>query len=83
MRVSRWGNSLAVRLPKTVVDELALKEGDEVILERSGPATLMVSRDRRRADALRRLSELKWTFPEDYKFDREEANARGPDPDEG
>lgn len=29
MRVSKWGNSLAVRLPATVVETLGLKEGDE------------------------------------------------------
>ncbi len=30
MQVSRWGNSLAVRLPAKLVAELGLKEGDEV-----------------------------------------------------
>jgi antitoxin MazE len=30
MQVSRWGNSLAVRLPATVVDALGLREGDEI-----------------------------------------------------
>ena len=30
MQVYKWGNSLAVRLPKTLVDELGLKEGDEL-----------------------------------------------------
>ena len=30
MQVAKWGNSLAVRLPKAVVDALRLKEGDEV-----------------------------------------------------
>ena len=28
--ISRWGNSLAVRLPKGVIDTLGLHEGDEV-----------------------------------------------------
>jgi antitoxin component of MazEF toxin-antitoxin module len=28
MRVSRWGNSLAVRLPSAVVEALGLKEGE-------------------------------------------------------
>ena len=32
MRVSKWGNSLAVRLPGPLVDALNLKEGDEVQL---------------------------------------------------
>ena len=30
MQVSRWGNSLAVRLPAIVVEALGLKEGDEI-----------------------------------------------------
>jgi antitoxin MazE len=30
MQVSKWGNSLAVRLPKVLVDQLGLKEGDEL-----------------------------------------------------
>ena len=30
MRVSKWGNTLAIRLPASVVRALALKEGDEV-----------------------------------------------------
>ena len=30
MRVSKWGNSLAVRLPASVAEALALKEGDDI-----------------------------------------------------
>ena len=30
MRVAKWGNSLAIRLPAAVVEALELKEGDEV-----------------------------------------------------
>ena len=32
MQVAKWGNSLAVRLPASVVEVLRLKEGDEVVL---------------------------------------------------
>ncbi len=35
MRVSKWGNSLAVRLPAAVVESLDLKEGDEIELKPS------------------------------------------------
>ena len=34
MRVAKWGNSLAVRLPASVVEALGLQEGDEI--ERDG-----------------------------------------------
>ena len=30
LHIAKWGNSLAIRLPKAVVDELGLKEGDAV-----------------------------------------------------
>lgn len=33
VRVSNWGNSLGVRLPKAIVDELGLAAGQSVQLE--------------------------------------------------
>ena len=36
MQVSKWGNSLAVRLPAAVVEALALKEGDEIEIHVAG-----------------------------------------------
>jgi len=30
MQVARWGNSLAIRLPKAVVEALKLKPGDDI-----------------------------------------------------
>ena len=33
VRVSRWGNSLAVRLPKPVAEDLRLEEGQPVQVE--------------------------------------------------
>ena len=29
-KVSRWGNSLGVRIPKQLADEVSLKEGDDI-----------------------------------------------------
>ena len=34
--VSRWGNSLAIRLPKAVVEQLGLKAGGNIELELQG-----------------------------------------------
>src|SRR5258708_30048776 len=39
MQVSKWGNSLAVRLPAVVVEALDLKEGDEIEISIAGNAT--------------------------------------------
>jgi antitoxin MazE len=77
MQVSKWGNSLAVRLPKALVDELGLKEGDELNVVAAGNGAIEVeTRQARRKAALERLASLNWTLPPDYKFDRDEANER-------
>ena len=36
MRVAKWGNSLAIRLPAAVVDALDLKEGDDIEMRIAG-----------------------------------------------
>ncbi len=77
MQVGRWGNSLAVRLPAAVVEALGLKEGDEVAIEVAEPRRFRVCRDTRREEALEALRALGWTLPEGFRFDRDEANARG------
>jgi antitoxin MazE len=36
MHVAKWGNSLAVRLPKSVVEALGLKEGYDIEIHVAG-----------------------------------------------
>jgi antitoxin MazE len=76
MQVSKWGNSLAVRLPRAIVEALKLKEGDDIEITVAGTRAFEVSRDRKREEALKRLRELRGLLPAGFKFDREEANAR-------
>ncbi|MGH8526630.1 MAG: AbrB/MazE/SpoVT family DNA-binding domain-containing protein, partial [Gammaproteobacteria bacterium] len=44
MQVSRWGNSLAVRLPAVVVEALAIKEGEEIEIHVVGGRSIEISR---------------------------------------
>jgi antitoxin MazE len=76
MRVARWGNSLAVRLPVAVVEALALREGDEVEIVLAGEREFRVGRKPQRNDLVERLRAFSGLLPEDFKFDRDEANAR-------
>jgi antitoxin MazE len=76
MQVSKWGNSLAVRLPQAVVEALKLKEGDQIEITVAGSRRFEVSRDLRREKALERLRALRRPLPPGFKFDREEANER-------
>ena len=76
MRVSKWGNSLAVRLPDTIVKTLKLKSGDEIEIILRGERVFEVERDMSRERALARLRALKKPLPKGFRFDRGEANAR-------
>jgi antitoxin MazE len=75
MRVSRWGDSLAVRLPKALVEQLGLKEGDQldVVAAKDGIIKVETIQARRRR-ALERMASRNWTFPDGCRFDRDEAN---------
>ncbi len=77
MQVAKWGNSLAVRLPKKLVDELGLKEGDDVEIVAKGKETLEMMAKLSRNEALKSLRKFRGWMPKDFKFDREEAHARG------
>jgi len=77
MQVSKWGNSLAVRLPKALVEKLGLKEGDEINVVAAKDGVIEVeTREEQRRRALARMAARNWTLPSDYKFDRDEANER-------
>ncbi len=76
MRVAKWGNSLAIRLPAAVVETLELKEGDRVEVHVVGDRAFDIARDRSRERALARIRAFRKELPPDWKFDREEANTR-------
>jgi antitoxin MazE len=76
MKVAKWGNSLAVRLPAELVETLKLKEGDEIELGVAGARAFAVERKMTREEAIKSLRKYRGTVPADYKFDRDEANER-------
>ncbi|QDE38254.1 AbrB/MazE/SpoVT family DNA-binding domain-containing protein [Luteibacter pinisoli] len=76
MRVSKWGNSLGIRLPAAVVEALDLKDGDDVVLYPKGDRAFAVERRARDEEVLQRLRALGDRLPADFRFEREEANAR-------
>lgn len=76
MRVAKWGNSLAIRLPAVVVDALGLKEGDDIEIRIAKGKTFEVRKDPTREQALAALRKLSRPFPKGFVFDREEAHER-------
>jgi len=76
MRVAKWGNSLAIRLPAAVAEALELKAGDDIEIHVADRRELGISRTPGRNELLKRLRAFRGRLPADFKFDREEANAR-------
>lgn len=76
MQVSRWGNSLAVRLPASVVDALGLKEGDDIEIQVAGRRSFEVAKKPGSRELLARLRRFRGRLPDDFRFDRLEANER-------
>jgi antitoxin MazE len=76
MRVAKWGNSLAIRLPAAVVKALELKEGDDIEIQIAGRKNFQVKKGRSREQALAALRKLSRPFPKGFVFDREEAHER-------
>ena len=76
MQVSRWGNSLAVRLPAAVVEALRLKEGDDLEIHIVGARSLEVQRRADARELLARLKKFRGRLPADFRFDRLQAHER-------
>jgi antitoxin MazE len=76
MQVSKWGNSLAIRLPAAVVDTLDLKEGDHIEVTIAGARHFEIHPDRSREAAIERLRKLRRPLPPGFTFDRVGANER-------
>jgi antitoxin MazE len=76
MQVSKWGNSLAVRFPASLVQALNLKEGEEIELHLLSERSLAVGRKDTPEQLLERLRALRGRLPADFHFDRQEAQER-------
>lgn len=74
MQVAKWGNSLAVRLPATVVEALQLKEGDDIEIQIASERVFELKKKPDAQELLARLRKYRGRLPADFKFDRLEAH---------
>ena len=77
MQVAKWGNSLAIRLPRSVVEVLGLKEGDSIEIHVADRRVFAIEKARTSKQLLERLRKYRGRLPAAFKFDRLEANERG------
>jgi antitoxin MazE len=76
MRVAKWGNSLAIRLPQAVVDALKLKPGDSVEIDVVGARSFQIAKAPTPREILARLHKYRGRMPPGFRFDRLQANER-------
>jgi antitoxin MazE len=76
VQVSRWGNSLAIRLPASVVEALELKEGDDIEVHAAGRRVFEIHKTPGAREVLARLRKYRGRLPKDFKFDRLQASER-------
>ena len=76
MQVSKWGNSLAVRLPAAVVEALSLSEGDNIELQVVSARSLEVNKTPDTRELVARLRKFRGRLPKGFRFDRLEAHER-------
>ena len=77
MQVSKWGNSLAVRIPAAVVEAMELEAGDEIEIRVAGERTFELSRAPSADEVLARIRKYRGRLPRGFFFDREGAHERG------
>jgi antitoxin MazE len=76
MQVSKWGNSLAIRLPAAVVNDLKLKPGDEINIRVEGKDNFVVERKPTREELIARIRTMGGVLPPGFKFNRMETYER-------
>ena len=77
MQVAKWGNSLAIRLPRSVVEVLGLKEGDSIEIHVADRRSFAIEKAPTSKQLLERLRKYRGRLPAGFRFDRLEANERG------
>ncbi len=76
MQISKWGNSLSIRIPAAVIEALELEEGDDIEVVVANESTFGIRKKPSSQTLLKRLHKFRGRLPDDFIFDRESANLR-------
>lgn len=75
LKVAKWGNGLAIRLPAKMAKELDLQEGD--VVTRDILALRKALPKMTREEALARIEAMQRPIPKGWKIDRNAVDMRG------
>ena len=76
MKIRKTEGGLAVELPANVIEDLGLKEGDDVNVRLAGLHKIEIEKPLTREEAIELLRASRTPLPQDYKFNREELHER-------
>lgn len=76
MQVAKWGNSLALRIPASVVNALGLSEGVDVEIRAAPDGAFEIARRPDVEEVLARIRKYRGRIPRDFHFDREAVHER-------
>ncbi len=76
MQVSKWGNSLAVRIPASVVEAMKLREGDEIVVRVADDGAFELNWPPTVEEVLSRVRKFRGRVPKDFRFSRQDAHER-------
>ncbi|MEO6927440.1 MAG: AbrB/MazE/SpoVT family DNA-binding domain-containing protein [Rhodanobacter sp.] len=76
MQVSKWGNSLAIRLPAAVVEALELRDGDDIVVHVAGAREFALKKNAGTRELLQRLRRFRGRLPADFVFERDATHER-------
>ena len=78
MKVAKWGNSLAVRLPKETAEALGVSEGDDIAFDHTPDGEVKLRRTRDFAEWVEHIRETyKDRIPAGYRYKRADGQRRG------
>lgn len=76
MKVSKWGDHLAILLPDSLVQSHNLKEGDAIDITITRPHQPKPPSPEQIEQALANIRAMRRPLPPGFRFDRDEANER-------
>lgn len=76
MRLAKWGNSAALRLPAEILKKMKWNVGDEFSVVVAGDDEIRIVKDRSRQQALEEFRKHRVDYDGKYVFDRDEIYGR-------
>jgi antitoxin MazE len=76
MKLAKWGNSFAFRVPAELMRKMSFTPDEEFQFRQTGEDSFEVVRDRSREEAIEAIRRLARPLPPGYQFNREEIHER-------